>query len=82
VTAWWELPGQARYLRDHLVEHLLGAGRVGEEEAVACDLQWAGWRLDQDGLAAPRADLALAGTPQATRLLAQSAHLLAPTDPA
>src|SRR5262249_59962858 len=26
VTAWWELPGTARYLREYLIEHLLAAG--------------------------------------------------------
>ncbi len=85
VTAWWELSGRARYLRDHLIEHLLAAGRADEAEAVACDLRWAESRLDQVGPVAPFADLALAGTSRArrlARLIGQAAHLLAPTDPA
>jgi WD40 repeat protein len=84
VTAWWELPGQARYLRDHLIEHLLAAGRPRDAEAAATDLRWAAVRLEHSGPAAPYADLALIGTPRAGRLrrvLGQAAHLLAPTSP-
>ena len=84
VTAWWELPGQSRYLGDHLIQHLLAAGRPGDAEAAAADLRWAAARLDQGGPAAPYADLALAGTPRAERLrrlLGQNAHLLAPPAP-
>jgi WD40 repeat protein len=84
VTVWWELPGQARYLREHLIEHMLGAGRAGQAEETAADLRWVDARLRASGPAAAAADLALAGTPRAERLrrvLAQSAHLLAPTDP-
>ena len=84
VTAWWELPEQARYLREHLIEHLLAAGRPGEAEEVAADLRWAGMRLQASGPAAPYADLVLAATPRTERLarfLGQAAHLLAPTDP-
>jgi WD40 repeat protein len=84
VTAWWELPEQARYLREHLIEHLLAAGRPGEAEVVAADLRWAGMRLQASGPVAPYADLAVIGTPRAerlARLLGQAAHLLAPTDP-
>ena len=84
VTAWWELPGHARYLRDHLIEHLLAARRPEDAEVAAADLRWAAARLEQSGPAAPYADLALIGTPQAERLrrtLGQVAHLLAPTDP-
>ena len=76
---------QDRYLWDHLIEHLLDAGRPGEAEAVAGDLRWVGARLERFGPAAPAADLAAAGTPRAARLravLARTAHLLAPTEPA
>lgn len=68
VTAWLELSGQARYLRDRLIEHLLAAGRPRDAEMVETDLRWAAARLDQAGPAAPYADLALAGTPRAERL--------------
>ena len=84
-VAWWELADDDRYLRDHLIEHLAGSQRPGDAEAVACDLRWAGARLERSGPAAPAADLAAAGTPRAARLrtlLVRTAHLLAPTAPA
>jgi NB-ARC domain/WD domain, G-beta repeat len=84
VTAWWELPVQERYLRDHLIEHLLAAGRHSQAQELATDLRWAAGRLDQAGPAAPYVDLTLVDTPRAERLrrlLGQTAHLLAPTDP-
>jgi WD40 repeat protein len=84
ITAWWELPGQARYLRDHLIEHLLAADRCNDAENIASDLRWAAARLSQSGPAAPASDLALIGTPRAERLrrlLEQTSHLLGPTDP-
>jgi WD domain, G-beta repeat/APAF-1 helical domain len=82
--AWWELGHDDRYLRDHLISHLLQAGRLAEAESVACDLRWVGARVQESGPAAPAADLSLVGTPKATRqraALARTAHLLAPTDP-
>ena len=89
-VAWWE-PSQddryhlfTRYLRDHLIEHLRGAGRHAEAEAVACDLRWARVRLAESGPAALAADLSRAGTPRAARLLAvlaRMSHLLAPAEP-
>ena len=51
---------------------------------LATDLRWAAGRLDQAGPAAPYVDLTLVDTPRAERLrrlLGQTAHLLAPTDP-
>ncbi len=84
-VAWWKLGGQDRYVQDHLIEHLYQAGRVGQAEAVACDLRWVGARLERFGPAAPAADLAAAGTPRAARLraaLVRTAHLLGPTEPA
>ena len=84
VAAWWELPPQARYLTEHLIEHLLGAERPSEAAELAMDLRWVGMRLDRAGPARPYADLALVGTPETERLrrvLGQAAHLLAPTDP-
>ncbi len=84
VTAWWELPETARYLQEHLIEHLLAAGQTGQAEEVVADLRWVGARLQASGPAGPYADLALIGTPRAERLgrvLGQAAHLLAPTDP-
>ena len=85
TVAWWELGPQDQYLWDHLIEHLRDAGRPADAEAVACDLRWAGARLERFGPAAPAADLADAGTPRAARLrgvLERTAHLLAPTVPA
>ena len=84
VTAWWELPASARYLQEHLIEHLLAAGRGDEAGELAADLRWAGARLQHSGPAAPYTDLALIGVPRTRRLarvLGQAAHLLAPTDP-
>jgi hypothetical protein len=84
VPAWWELPEGDRYLREHLIEHLIAAGRPGEAEGTAEDLRWAGARLQMAGPAGPYADLALVGTPRAERLrqlLGKAAHLLGPTDP-
>src|ERR1035441_7329029 len=83
-AAWWQLELEDRYLWDHLIEHLRGAGRPGEADAVACDLRWVGARLERFGPAAPAADLAAAETPRADRLravLARVAHLLTPTEP-
>jgi WD40 repeat protein len=84
VVAWWQLPERARYLREHLVEHLWGAGRAAEAEALAVDLRWVQSRLQEVGPAGPFADLAWVTGPRAarlSRLLAQCAHLLTPTDP-
>jgi WD40 repeat protein len=83
-VAWWRLPVSDRYLRDHLVEHLVAAGRTGDAEATAADLRWVQSRLEEAGPAAPVGDLARVPTPRAARLgrlLGQSAHLLAPTNP-
>jgi WD40 repeat protein len=85
VTAWWELPESARYLWEHLIQHVLAAGRAGDAEELAVDLRWVEARLERFGPSAPAADLATAGTPRTTRLrgvLERTAHLLAPTDPA
>ena len=85
VTAWWELPDSARYLWEHLVEHVLAAGRARGAEELAVDLRWVEARLERSGPSAPAADLAAAGTPRAVRLrgvLERTAHLLAPTEPA
>ena len=84
VTAWWELPEPARYLREHLIEHMLAAGRAAEAEELAADLRWAGTRLELSGPAAPYADLARISTPRAQRLarvFGQAAPLLAPANP-
>jgi WD40 repeat protein len=84
-VAWWELGRRDRYMRDHLIEHLLDAGRGSDAEGVAGDLRWMGVRLEESGPAAPAADLALLDTPRAVHMgvvLAQTAHLLAPTEPA
>ena len=84
-VAWWDLSREDRYLWDHLIEHLLDAGRPRDAEEVAGDLRWVGARVQGFGPAAPAADLSMVDTPRAARLraaLARTAHLLAPTDPA
>ena len=63
--AWWELNPDhwdSRYLRDHLIEHLTDAGQAREAETVACDLRWAGSRLEESGSAALAGDLARAAS--------------------
>jgi WD40 repeat protein len=83
-TAWWELDRAERYLRDHLIEHLMSAGLREDAEEVATDLRWIATRLDQTGPLGPYMDLHQIDVPrcrQLALLLGQSAHLLAPTDP-
>ena len=84
VVAWWELSAGGRYLRDHLIWHLLEAGRAAAAEELACDLRWAGTRLVEAGPAAVAAGLSTAATPRAARLrvvVTQVEHLLAPCQP-
>jgi NB-ARC domain len=57
TVSWWELGQGAQYMRDHLIWHLLEAGRPLEAEGIACDLRWAGRRLLTSGPAAPRLTL-------------------------
>ncbi|WP_331758894.1 NB-ARC domain-containing protein (plasmid) [Streptomyces sp. NBC_01544] len=80
--AWWQL--QNGYLLEHLIDHMLAAGRTTSAEAVAGDLRWVETRLAQRGPIAPWTDLTRIDTPHArplARSLAQAAHLLTPTDP-
>ncbi|WP_063740733.1 NB-ARC domain-containing protein [Streptomyces flavochromogenes] len=80
--AWWQLSDG--YLLDHLIEHMLAAGRTRSAEAVAGDLRWVETRLAQRGPTAPWTDLTRIDTPSTrplARSLAQTAHLLTPTDP-
>ncbi|MFE9024583.1 NB-ARC domain-containing protein [Streptomyces sp. NPDC007808] len=80
--AWWQLTDG--YLLDHLIGHLLAAGRTSLAEAVAGDLRWVETRLSHCGPTAPWNDLTRIDTPH-TRLLArslsQTAHLLTPMNP-
>lgn len=83
-VAWWQLDVSARYLWDHLVEHLIAAGWTTEAEALAEDLRWTTERLVHSGPQAVHADLSLVETPRCRslrRLVGQSAHLLTPTEP-
>ncbi|MER7497974.1 NB-ARC domain-containing protein, partial [Streptomyces pharetrae] len=80
--AWWQLDDS--YLLDHLIGHLLAAGRTTCAEAAAGDLRWVETRLAQRGPTAPWSDLTCIPTPSAialARSLAQTAHLLTPTTP-
>ncbi|MCI4061086.1 NB-ARC domain-containing protein [Micromonospora sp. R77] len=82
--AWWELKREDRYLWDHLITHLVAAGRADEGEELAGNLVWAGQRLMRFGPAAPYSDLAAFDTPGSRLLradLGRASHLLAPTDP-
>ncbi|MEU1465844.1 NB-ARC domain-containing protein [Streptomyces sp. NPDC005727] len=79
---WWQLTDG--YLLDHLIDHLLAAGNITLAEAVAGDLRWVEARLVQRGPTAPWSDLSridTAHTRPLARSLAQTAHLLTPTDP-
>ncbi|MFI1169625.1 NB-ARC domain-containing protein, partial [Streptomyces sp. NPDC020801] len=81
-SAWWQLT--EGYLLDHLIDHLLTAGRTTLAEAVAGDLRWVEARLTQRGPTAPWSDLTridTAHTRPLARSLAQTAHLLTPTEP-
>ena len=81
-TAWWE--ASESYIHDHLIEHLVDAGRIVQAEATAVSLMWVRTRLHQRGPAATCRDLDLVGTRTAfslSRQLARAAHLLAPTMP-
>jgi hypothetical protein len=84
VVAWWQLPESARYLWDHVVQHLLVADRGAAAEALAVDLRWVGARLEQSGPTGPFTDLSTIETPTTARLrrlFGQTAHLLTPTQP-
>ncbi|MBB6080979.1 NB-ARC domain-containing protein [Streptomyces paradoxus] len=82
ATAWWHTP--YGYLLDHLIEHLLHAGRDAQASMVAQDFFWVRTRLHQRGPTAAWRDLDRIGPPAHTlaRQLAQAAHLLTPTTPA
>jgi hypothetical protein len=84
TVAWWEILQRPRYLREHLVEHLLAADRSTDGETLVTDLRWVQSRLDEAGSLAPFADLSLISTRRAARLarlIGQSAHLLTAADP-
>ncbi|OEJ30392.1 hypothetical protein BGK67_02615 [Streptomyces subrutilus] len=82
ARAWWQT--ESRYVRDHLVEHLVDADRPDVAEALAGDLRWVRAHVERLGPNAAIRDLDRVGTPTArtmARDLARVAHLLAPTDP-
>ncbi|MCT2592998.1 hypothetical protein LHJ74_24310 [Streptomyces sp. N2-109] len=81
-TAWWHT--HIGYLQDHLIEHLIDAGRATQAEAVAGHFHWVRARLHQRGSTAPWRDLDRIDTPASRSLarnLARAAHLLSPTTP-
>ncbi|MEU3622775.1 NB-ARC domain-containing protein [Amycolatopsis coloradensis] len=83
--AWWQMAESARYLWDHLVEHLVAGQYPTSAEALVVDLRWVLARVEQSGPIAPYIDLSLVDTRRCARLhrlLGQTAHLLAPTSPA
>ncbi|WP_370948839.1 NB-ARC domain-containing protein [Amycolatopsis sp. cg5] len=66
-TAWWKVPRLPQYLADHLIFHLLEAGRDTEAEALAIDFRWVEMRLEQAGTSGAVLDLERVGTPRALR---------------
>ncbi|MFI6730332.1 NB-ARC domain-containing protein [Streptomyces atratus] len=81
-VSWWDT--SYGYALDHLISHLLAAGRVDAASAVACDLRWIETRLYQRGPSAPWSDLAQLPSREVglrARDLSRAAHLLTPTDP-
>ncbi|MFG3548895.1 NB-ARC domain-containing protein [Streptomyces sp. NPDC047725] len=81
-AAWWEVSDT--YVHDHLIEHLVDAGRIVQAEATAASLMWVRTRLHQRGPAATCRDLDLVASRPAlslSRQLARAAHLLSPTTP-
>lgn len=64
---WWELDRRNTYLWDHLVRHLVAAGREEQAESLLGDPRWAVARVRRSGLDVFADDLVLIG---AGRLLA------------
>ncbi|MBM2615805.1 hypothetical protein JIG36_09580 [Actinoplanes sp. LDG1-06] len=84
AVAWWRMPVSLGYLWDHLIEHLLAAGRDTDAEATACAFSWVEARMGMSGPLTPLADLGLINSQRAgdfRRLLERTAHLLGPTEP-
>ncbi|MEU8578791.1 NB-ARC domain-containing protein [Streptomyces asoensis] len=82
VPAWWETRG---YVSDHLIEHLMAAGRDRQAFSVASDLRWIEARLTRLGVTAPVTDLVAIDTPAARTLagsLSAITHQLRTVDPA
>ncbi len=82
-VAWWKMPRADRYLWEHLITHLIEAGRGGDAGRLAGDLRWVVARWIRGGAAAPIRDLTASGASHQEglrRALACSAHLLSPGD--
>ncbi|WP_405720582.1 NB-ARC domain-containing protein [Streptomyces sp. NBC_00046] len=80
--AWWQT--DSPYLRDHLIAHLVDAGRTEVALALAGDLRWIRAHLERLGPNAAIRDLDRVQTPAArtmARDLARAAHVLTPTEP-
>ncbi|MFD4861611.1 NB-ARC domain-containing protein [Streptomyces atratus] len=80
--SWWAV--EHGYLLDHLIDHLLAAGRPTEAEATIGDIRWVEARLLHQGPAATQDDcfrVATESSIQRAREIARTAHLLASTDP-
>jgi hypothetical protein len=68
----------SRYVREHLLEHLAGAGRRAEAEALLLDGRWLAHRLRLDGTEGLLGDFRWATDP-ATRLVGDALRLAAPS---
>jgi NB-ARC domain len=77
--AWWEGGAFPAYTSEHVVRHLMEAGRQREAAALACDLRWVLYRLRSGGTTSVLADLATAATDRARELsdaVKRVAHIL------
>lgn len=68
----------SRYVREHLLEHLAGAGRRADAEALLLDGRWLAHRLRFDGPEGLLGDFRWAADP-ASRLVGDALRLAAPT---
>jgi WD40 repeat protein len=84
-TDWWSLPGEPRYLWQHLAYHLHAAGHNMEVGGLVTNLRWIEAKTSKLGSPAPAAaDLTLSETATGTILreaIGRIAHLLTPIEP-
>lgn len=83
-TAWWQLPGRARYIERYLAYHLAEAEMTEELANLVCDPRWIARLLLHWGPSSVEADLSRASSPTADLLakaVRQNVHTLGPIVP-